>query len=137
MTKLYEIAAVNKGGRAGTVEAGNLLLQMAAPTEMGGTGQGNNPEQLFAAGYAACFGSAVAHVLRARKLTVQPPVITVTVGLLKDEAGGYFLQAAIHAQFTGVDASLATEITKEAHTVCPYSKATAGNIPVTVTAGVE
>ena len=110
---------------------------MSPPAEMGGTKAGVNPEQLFAAGYAACFGSALQHVARVRKLPIPAPAVRLTIGIDKDESGSYFLSAEIIGIIKGVDRSLADELVKEAHTVCPYSKATMGNIEVTLSSIVE
>lgn len=136
MKALYKTTALSTGGRGGkvTVENSPLVFEMSPPAEMGGTKPGTNPEQLFAAGYAACFGSALQHVVRERKLHIPAPSVRLTVGIDKDESGGFFLSADIVALVTGVDQVTADDIAKEAHTVCPYSKATRGNIEVTVSA---
>jgi Ohr subfamily peroxiredoxin len=110
---------------------------MEPPAEMGGKKPGVNPEQLFAAGYSACFGSAVQHVIRVRKLNIPLPDIRLTVGIDKDESGGYFLSAKIIGIFRGIDQSDADDIVNEAHMICPYSKATRGNIEVELSAEIE
>lgn len=135
----YETTAISTGGRDGkvAVENSQLEFQMAPPAEMGGTKSGVNPEQLFAAGYSACFGSAVQHVVRLKKLPVQPPEIRVKVGIGRNEAGGYSLAADITAIFKGINQETADALVSEAHQVCPYSNATRGNIDVNVTAKVE
>lgn len=139
MKALYTTTAESTGGRSGKVAVNGTALEfeMSPPTEMGGTKPGVNPEQLFAAGYAACFGSALHHVVRVRKLPIPAPSVRLTVGIDKDENGGYFLSADIVGIFKGVDQTLAEELVKEAHTVCPYSKATLNNIAVTLSATVE
>lgn len=139
MKALYTTTAVSTGGRSGKVSVNNssLAYEMSPPAEMGGAKPGVNPEQLFAAGYAACFGSALQHVVRVRKLHVPAPDVRLTVGIDKDENGGYFLSADIVGIIKGVDQALAEELVQEAHTVCPYSKATMGNIEVTLSAVVE
>jgi Ohr subfamily peroxiredoxin len=96
-----------------------------------------NPEQLFAAWYAACFGSALQHVFRVKKQRIPTPTVGLTVGIDKDETGGFYLSAEIVGILKGVDQSTADALVKEAHTVCPYSKATMGNIEVTLSAIVE
>ncbi len=138
MNALYTTTAVSTGGRSGHVEVENSSLKydMSPPAEMGGTKPGFNPEQLFAAGYAACFGSALQHVVRVRKLHIPAPDVRLTVGIDKDETGGFYLSADIVGMIKGVDPALADEIVKEAHTVCPYSKATMGNIKVTLSSVV-
>lgn len=139
MKALYTTTAVSTGGRSGkvAVNGSDLAFAMTPPAEMGGTKPGVNPEQLFAAGYSACFGSALQHVVRVRKLHIPTPDVRLTVGIDKDESGGYFLSADIVGIFKGIDQSLADELVKEAHTVCPYSKATMGNIAVTLTSVVQ
>ena len=136
----YSTTALSTGGRDGQVkvQGSPLSFEMATPPEMGGTKpQGVNPEQLFAAGYSACFGSAVQHVLRVRKLTLDPPDVEVTVGIGRNDAGGYSLAADIVVTLAGTDLETAADIVKEAHMVCPYSNATRGNIDVNVTAKVK
>lgn len=138
MQVLYKTTAVSTGGRNGkvTVENSNLEFEMATPVELGGApNTRSNPEQLFAAGYSACFSSAVQHVIREKKIPIPIPVVQITVGLGKED-GGYKLMAEIVATFSGVDQEKADALIKEAHTVCPYSKATSGNIDVSLTAKI-
>lgn len=139
MKSLYTATAVSTGGRSGkvAVNGSSLEFEMSPPAEMGGTRAGVNPEQLFAAGYAACFGSALQHVVRVRKLHIPAPSVRLTIGIDQDESGGYFLSAEIVGIIKGIDQSLADELVKEAHTVCPYSKATMGNMEVTLTSIIE
>lgn len=136
----YSATALSTGGRDGQVKVRDsaLSLEMATPAELGGKKPGGvNPEQLFAAGYAACFGSAVQHVLRLRKLALAPPDVAVTVGIGRNDAGGFALAADIVVTLAGTDLETAADIVKEAHTVCPYSNATRGNMEVNVTAQVK
>jgi organic hydroperoxide reductase OsmC/OhrA len=123
MNVLYRTKVLSTGGRNGKVSIDNspLAFNMTPPKEMGGSGTGANPEQLFAAGYSACFGSA----------------LQITVGIGQDDTGGYILNADIVAIITGVDQAAADALAAEAHQVCPYSKATRGNIEVTVSARVK
>lgn len=139
MNALYKTTAVSTGGRSGKVivEESPLKFEMSPPAEMGGMKLGTNPEQLFAAGYAACFGSALQHVVRIKKLNIPAPSVRLTVGMDKDDSGNYFLRAEIVAIITGVDQAAADEIVKEAHNVCPYSRATRGNIDVMISAEIE
>jgi Ohr subfamily peroxiredoxin len=136
---LYTTTALSTGGRSGkvAVNGSSLKFEMSPPAEMGGTKTGVNPEQLFAAGYAACFGSALQHVIRVRKLYIPAPDVRLTVGIDKNEAGGYFLSAEIVGIIKEVDQGTADELVKEAHTICPYSKATRSNIEVAVSAIIE
>jgi osmotically inducible protein OsmC len=140
MKILYRAKAISHGGRDGKarIENSPYEFELGVPAELGGSGKtGLNPEQLFAAGYAACFESAVLHVARRRKLTLQSTAIAVEVGIGPNDQGGFTLTVAIVATIGGVDQVTATAIVQEAHTVCPYSNATRGNIEVTVTATVE
>jgi Ohr subfamily peroxiredoxin len=140
MKILYKASATSAGGRDGKVSVENSALQfdMALPAELGGAKKnGVNPEQLFAAGYSACFGSAVQHVLHERKLNIPVPTVHITVGIGQNEDGGFALEAEINVIFKGVDQITADSIAKEAHLVCPYSNATRGNMTVMVSAKAE
>ncbi len=135
----YKTSVTSTGGRDGkvAVENSNLEFDMALPAEMGGSKKsGVNPEQLFAAGYSACFGSAVQHFLRTKKMPIKVPTIRVTVGIGKNEAGLNMLAVDIVATFTDIDQETADALVQEAHQICPYSNATRGNIDVTVSAKV-
>ena len=135
MENIYKTTAVSTGGRDGKVDVENSPLQfdMALPPELGGMKEsGANPEQLFAAGYSTCFGSAMQHAMRSQHVHTSVPVIHLTVGIGKAEAGGYQLSVEIVAVFKGIDQTTADSLMKEAHDVCPYSRATRGNIEVTL-----
>ncbi len=137
MKIMYKTRAVSVGGRDGQARVDNTPIQfeMALPPELGGAkGNGFNPEQLFAAGYAACFGSALQHVFREHKLTLPPPEVQATVGIGRNDAGGFQLAVDILAVIGGVEQDAAEKLAAEAHVVCPYSNATRGNIEVNVTA---
>ena len=139
MKILYRAKAVSEGGRDGrvTVENSPIGFEMALPPELGGKKPvGLNPEQLFAAGYSACFGSALQHVFRLKRLSVPQPEVHVTVGIGKNDAGGFALAADVMGVFQGVDQATADELMAQAHQVCPYSNATRGNVDVQVTARV-
>ena len=139
MKIMYKADASAVGGRDGQVSVSGspVRFEMALPGELGGKKEvGFNPEQLFAAGYAACFGSAVQHVFKVRRLSLPAPEVQVSVGIGRNEAGGFQLAADITVIFTGVDQPAADTIIAEAHQVCPYSNATRGNIDVTVTAKI-
>ncbi|MEA5017009.1 MAG: organic hydroperoxide resistance protein [Candidatus Limiplasma sp.] len=140
MKIMYETKALSTGGRNGQVHVHNtpIRFEMASPSEMGGSkSSGFNPEQLFAAGYAACFGSAIQHVYKVRRLSLPDPDVQTTVGIGKNDAGGYALAVEIQATFRGVDQAQADSIVAEAHQVCPYSNATRGNVDVKVSAKVD
>ena len=135
MTPLYTAVATALGGREGRVESddGVLDLPVTMPKGLGGTGAaGTNPEQLFAAGYAACFASALGLVARMQKVPLGAPQITANVTIGRDD-GGFGLSVTLTAHLPGVPHAQAQALVDAAHQVCPYSKATRGNIPVTVT----
>ncbi|GAB3822776.1 organic hydroperoxide resistance protein [Kribbella italica] len=121
------------GGRAAT-DDGLLDLTLAVPREMGGPGGGTNPEQLFAAGWASCFHSALKAVAAAQKITVTDSAVVAEISLHPTEEGGFNLAAALHVELGGVDQATADTLVAAAHEVCPYSNATRNNIPVTVDA---
>jgi len=137
MSALYSTKVTAVGGRSGTVRSddGILDLPMALPPGLGGKGGATNPEQLFAAGYAACFGNAVIHVTRAQADKVKDDDIEVVgdVGLLANGQGGFRLSVALGVTIAGVDQATAEEIVAKAHQVCPYSNAIKGNIDVEFT----
>jgi Ohr subfamily peroxiredoxin len=98
---------------------------------MGGTGNGTNPEQLFAAGYAACFHSALKVVARKARLDVDGSTVTAEVGIGPINGGaGYGLEVALVVSLPGLDTAAAEDLVAKAHQVCPYSNATRGNIKV-------
>lgn len=128
------------GGRDGEVvsESGRIDLELRPPVEMGGSGDGANPEELFSAGYAACFNGALHLVAKNAGVTLpEGTTVTVNVGIGKDDAdGGFGLVADIATVIPGLDAAQAQDLTEQAHAFCPYSKATRGNIAHTVTSSV-
>ena len=136
MNVLYKATATSNGGRDGrAVSTDNALdVKLAAPRELGGNGaQGTNPEQLFAAGYSACFLSAMKFVAGQRKQAV-PAETTVTadVGVGPNDKGGFALDIELRVSLPGLDATAAQELVNAAHQVCPYSNATRGNVDVRV-----
>lgn len=136
MTALYSTQARAVGGRGGHVETadGLLSLDLAMPKELGGQGGATNPEQLFAAGYAACFESALRLVARRQKASLSDVAVTATVGLHPNGQGGFVLGASLLAETQGVDQATAEALAAAAHTVCPYSNALKGNVDVAVSA---
>ena len=116
-------------GRARTSD-GVLDVELATPREMGGPGGATNPEQLFAAGYAACFHSALKAVGRAQKVAFSDSAVTAEVGLGKDDQGGFGLAVTLHVELGGLDQAAADDLVARAHQVCPYSNATRGNVEV-------
>jgi Ohr subfamily peroxiredoxin len=136
MTAIYTASATASGdGRNGHVRSsdGVLDFDLAVPKEMGGAGGAHsNPEQLFAAGYAACFHSALKLVARQHKVDLTDTAVTVDVGIGPNTDGtpGFRLNATIEAELVGVDEATAQQLIEAAHQVCPYSNATRGNIDV-------
>ncbi len=140
MKILYKTKAVSNGGREGKVRIENspLEFEMAKPLELDGSGKtGVNPEQLFAAGYAACFESALLHVARRHKIGINSTSVTAEVGIGPNGQGGFQLTVSLVGIITGVDQDTADKLVQEAHQVCPYSNATRNNIEVTVSARIE
>ena len=136
MSALYTTKVTAVGGRSGTVrsEDGILDLSLAMPKELGGKGGATNPEQLFAAGYAACFENAVIHVTRGKAVKVRDDDIEVIadVGLQPAAGGGFALTVALDVTIAGVNQAHAEEIVQAAHAVCPYSNAVRGNVDVAI-----
>jgi Ohr subfamily peroxiredoxin len=133
MKVLYTAVATADGGRAGgrvVSTDGNLDLPIAPPKEMGGEGNGTNPEQLFAAGYAACFHSAVMVVGRRMKQDTSDSTVTAHVDLGTIGEGRFGLGVELHVDLPNADPGQAEAIVEKAHEVCPYSNATRGNIEV-------
>lgn len=133
---IYTAEALSTGsGRSGQVRTsdGTLDLQLAPPKEAGGSGEGTNPEQLFAAGYAACFHSALLGQARQRKVSVEGSSVGARVSLGPVAGGGYGLAVHLEVTVPELDHAQAQELADAAHQVCPYSNATRGNIEVTVT----
>nr|WTB34253.1 organic hydroperoxide resistance protein [Streptomyces sp. NBC_00830] len=132
MEALYTAVATATHGREGRAVTpdGKLDLQLAIPVEMGGSGQGTNPEQLFAAGYAACFASALGHIGRQAKIDVSDAAVTGEVGIGK-QGEGFGLAVTLRVELPeAVDKATGRKLVEQAHQVCPYSNATRGNIPV-------
>ena len=127
------------GGRDGHVKSadGRIDLDTRPPKAMGGSGEGTNPEQLFSAGYAACFLGALRLVAGKSKVQLDDATNgTVEIGFGKDSEGGFGLTGKIIGYLPGLDESAAKDLVEQAHQVCPYSKATRGNIDVEVSAKV-
>ncbi|WP_405545016.1 organic hydroperoxide resistance protein [Streptomyces phaeochromogenes] len=132
MDALYTAVATATHGRDGRAYSsdGKLDLELGIPVEMGGNGQGTNPEQLFAAGYSACFASALGLVGRAAKVDVSEAAVTAEVGIGK-QGEGFALAVTLRVELPeSVDAETGRKLIEQAHQVCPYSNATRGNIPV-------
>ncbi|MFE0426726.1 organic hydroperoxide resistance protein [Streptomyces sp. NPDC058953] len=130
----YTAVATAENGRDGRVSTddGKLDVVVNPPKELGGSGAGTNPEQLFAAGYSACFQGALSVVARQEGVDVSGATVTAEVGIGKN-AEGFGIIVGISARIPDVDEARARELIEKAHEVCPYSKATRGNITVTLT----
>ncbi|GAA1589728.1 organic hydroperoxide resistance protein [Actinomadura kijaniata] len=132
MDALYTAVATASGrdGRAVSSD-GRLDLPLAPPREMGGSGDGTNPEQLFAAGYAACFASALAAVARKSRQDVKDVSVTAEVGIGGNLEQGFGLAVVLRVELPDeLQDGTGKELVERAHQVCPYSNATRGNIPV-------
>ncbi|MEV0278957.1 organic hydroperoxide resistance protein [Streptomyces sp. NPDC050610] len=131
---LYTAVATAENGRDGRVASddGQLDVVVNPPKEMGGSGAGTNPEQLFAAGYSACFQGALGVVARKEKADISGSTVTAKVGIGKTPEGGFGLKVELVGSIPNVDAATAKDLLEKAHQVCPYSNATRGNIEVTL-----
>src|SRR5271168_1537071 len=133
----YRTSATATGGRDGqaTTADGSLIIKLATPKELGGAGgPGNNPEQLFAAGYAACFIGAMKFVASQGGPKVPADAkVTATVGIGPRSEGGFGLEVALEVSVPGVEHAAAEALVEKAHQVCPYSNATRNNVAVRLT----
>ena len=134
MTILYTATATASGGRDGTARSDDGVLDVAlsTPKGLGGPGKdgATNPEQLFAAGYAACFDSALRFVARSQGVAVTESAVTAQVGIGPNATGGFGLEVSLTVSLPGLDREAAQKLVETAHQVCPYSNATRGNIDV-------
>ncbi|PFX01457.1 Organic hydroperoxide resistance protein OhrA [Nocardia farcinica] len=135
MQVLYTAEALATGdgrnGRSRTTD-GTIDLKLAAPPALGGSGEGANPEQLFAAGYAACFHSALRLVGKSEDANIDDSAVGAKVGIGPNEAGGFQLAVTLEVSLPHLSAEQAQALADKAHQVCPYSNAVRGNIDVTV-----
>lgn len=138
ITPAYSTTVTATGGRDGraTTATGDLDVKLAQPKEMGGSGDGNNPEQLFAAGYAACYLSAIKFGASQDKSLPKVPAdatVEATVGVGPRPDGGFGLKVDLKVTLPGIDAADGEKIAEAGHKICPYTHATKGNIEVTTT----
>lgn len=135
MKILYSTSVkATKGGRTGVVVSSDnqLKLTLAMPKEIGGPGgEGTNPEQLFAAGYSACFHSAIGLVAMKKKISISGYEVVANVSIGKDSDGGFALETVMDVKIPYIALEVAKELVDLAHQVCPYSKATRDNMNVT------
>jgi lipoyl-dependent peroxiredoxin len=138
---LYTAKATAEGGRDGRARTndGRLEVELDVPAEMGGSGgAGTNPEQLFATGWAACFQTVLIAIASGRKLDLTDSRVTARVGLGPKSGGGLGLTAALDLEAPGIGSAESFELMKRTHELCPFSRATRGNIEVKLTvAGAE
>ncbi|MCD8804796.1 organic hydroperoxide resistance protein [Staphylococcus warneri] len=138
---IYSTTMISNGGRDGRVfSPDNTFVQnLATPKEMGGQGGNDtNPEQLFAAGYSACFNSALSLILSRHKVNDTNPEVEITIELVKDATdNGFKLAADIEVTLENVSQEEAEQYVEQAHQFCPYSKATRGNIDVNLKANAQ
>jgi osmotically inducible protein OsmC len=134
MKIVYTAEATATGGRDGAAQTsdGAFKVKLAVPKEMGGSGDGNNPEQLFAAGYSACFLGALKFAAGKAKIKVpDDSTVTAKVGIgPRDDGTGFGLDVDLAVSLPGMDRAQAEDLVQQAHIVCPYSHATRGNIDV-------
>ena len=133
MKTLYTADATATGGRNGHVKSDNGVLdvQVRMPKALGGSNDDyTNPEQLFAAGYAACFDSALNLVIKQEKLTAGTTTVSAKVSIGQNDAGGFGLAVELDVNIQELDLDKANELVAKAHQVCPYSNATRGNVEV-------
>ncbi len=135
LTPLMTTHATTRGGRDGrtSLEGGKMVLGMSLPKELApGAADGMNPEQLFAMGWSACFGQAIIALSKKHGVDASRAAVTCAVTLNKDETS-FALTAEITVAIPGEDPAKVKALVEDAHTICPYSKATRGNVPVTLT----
>lgn len=132
MKNLYETRATASGGRNGQVatDDGLLSVKLAYPKALGGKGDQTNPEQLFAAGYAACFSNAILHVAKAFGVTLTQAPVSATIGLAANASGGFQLSASLKVALADIELATAQKLVEAAHQVCPYSNAIRNNVAV-------
>jgi len=130
----YTTTATTQGGRNGraVLANGGLGLAMALPKEMGGSGEGHNPEQLFALGYSSCFGQAILALAKKHEVDGAAAKVTCAVTIDKDEVS-FGLTVELKVSIPGADKQKVQALVEDAHKICPYSRATRGNVPVTLT----
>ncbi|WP_186394335.1 organic hydroperoxide resistance protein [Stappia sp. TSB10GB4] len=137
MAILYTAHASATGGRTGNAKSddGRLEVTLSTPKELGGDGgAGTNPEQMFAAGYSACFLGAMKFVAGQQKLKLpEETQVAADVGIgPRDDGTGFGIAVTLTVTIPGLDKAEAQALVEKAHVVCPYSHATRGNIPVTL-----
>lgn len=132
MNKIYTAQVTSRGGREGFVKSsdGKLNLKLSQPSASADSA--TNPEQLFAAGYAACFHSALKMIAKNKGIETEGSEVAAEVSLFKGEGADFRLSVTLNVSIPGVDAAQAQQLADEAHQVCPYSRATRGDIDVEI-----
>lgn len=133
MKKIYTTSVTATGGRNGKVKSDNgvLDLEIRMPKALGGSSDDYiNPEMLFAAGYSACFDSALNAMIQQAKLTTRETTVKANVTIGQNENGGFALEVELYINIPDVTIELANELVKQAHEACPYSNAIKGNVEV-------
>ncbi|WP_018412878.1 Ohr family peroxiredoxin [Methyloversatilis thermotolerans] len=139
MDLIYSTRIFSQGGRNGRVQSedGQLKLQLAAPESMGGSKPGANPEQLFAAAYAACFEHSVRHIARADRLPLKGCMVEAEISLFKNFEEAYRMALRFTVILNGIDQPTADSLVERALKVCPYTDATKNNVTVSASAVLE
>ncbi len=134
MKTLFTAEAISKGGRSGTLESPDRLLDITLgnPLEKGIETRGPNPELLFAGAYSACFHGALIGAAKKLATPLKNSTVRALASLVQDDQGGYRLSVEVHAQLPGIERSQAQQIMELAHQTCPYSKALRGDTSVTL-----
>ncbi|HVX98918.1 MAG TPA: organic hydroperoxide resistance protein [Pseudorhodoplanes sp.] len=132
----YTVSATTRGGRNGRaiLDNGGLALAMGLQKEFGGSGEGHNPEQLFALGWSSCFGQAILALAKKHGLDGQDARVTCTLSMEKDDVSFGF-KAELKVVVPGADRTKVQALVEDAHRICPYSRATRNNVPVTLSVG--
>ena len=132
MKPMYTAHVTSQGGRNGQVKSSDGILDLAVstPKEMGGKGGSTNPEQLFAAGYAACYENALIFIAQKQKLELKSTKVTAHVSIGANTAGGFMLATKLEIELPGIPREQGQALVDAAHQVCPYSNATRGNMEV-------
>lgn len=134
MKTLFTSEAISKGGRSGTIQSPDNLLNVTLgnPLEKGAEKRGPNPELLFAGAYSACYHGALKNAAKKLGSPVEDSTVGALVSLIEDDQGGYRLGVELYAKLPGIDRAQGQRIMEEAHKTCPYSKALRGDTVVTL-----
>jgi lipoyl-dependent peroxiredoxin len=129
MKTLFTAEAISKGGRSGTIQTPDALLNLTLgnPLEKGTEKHGPNPELLFAAAYSACYHGALVNAAKKLKTPVEDSTVRALVSLIEEDQGGYRLAVDLRAKLPGIEIAQAQRIMEQAHQTCPYSKALRGD----------